>query len=52
MTALATDHGYVRVVDFYEEAIKHDLKPIIGCESTWPRSRFQKEPGKTITSIT
>lgn len=49
MTALAiTDHGVMYgVVDFYQEAVKHDLKPVIGCEVyVAPRSRFQKQPGQ------
>ncbi|HHX87028.1 MAG TPA: DNA polymerase III subunit alpha, partial [Firmicutes bacterium] len=49
MTALAiTDHGVMYgVVDFYQEAVKHNLKPVIGCEVyVAPRSRFQKQPGK------
>lgn len=47
MPAVAiTDHGSMfGVVDFYREALKADVKPIIGCEVyVAPRSRFQKEP--------
>ena len=42
-----TDHGVMYgVVDFYEEAIKQGIKPIIGCEVyVANRSRFQKEAG-------
>ena len=46
-TAVAiTDHGVMYgVIDFYREAKKHGIKPIIGCEVyVAPRSRFQKEP--------
>ena len=45
-TALAiTDHGNMYgVIDFYKEAKKRGIKPIIGCEVyVAPRSRFQKE---------
>jgi DNA polymerase III subunit alpha len=40
-----TDHGNLfGVVDFYKQAQKHGLKPIIGCEVyVAPESRFQKE---------
>lgn len=40
-----TDHGVMYgVIDFYNEAIKHNIKPIIGCEVyTAKRSRFDKE---------
>ena len=47
MPALAiTDHGVLYgVVDFYREARKHGIKPIIGCEVyVAPRSRFDREP--------
>lgn len=39
-----TDHGSMYgVIDFYTEAIKSGIKPIIGCEVyTAPRSRFTK----------
>lgn len=42
-----TDHGVMYgVVDFYREAKKHGIKPIIGCEVyTAPRSRFDKQHG-------
>ncbi|WP_084389020.1 DNA polymerase III subunit alpha [Fusibacter sp. 3D3] len=40
-----TDHGVMfGVVDFYKAAIKHGVKPIIGCEVyTAARSRFDKD---------
>ena len=40
-----TDHGNLfGVVDFYKQAPKYGLKPIIGCEVyVAPQSRFQKE---------
>jgi DNA polymerase III subunit alpha len=40
-----TDHGNLfGMVDFYKQAQKHGLKPIIGCEVyVAPGSRFQKE---------
>lgn len=43
-----TDHGAMfGVVDFYKEAMKHGIKPIIGCEVyTAPRTRFDKDPVK------
>ena len=42
-----TDHGAMYgVVDFYKEAVKNDVKPILGCEVyTAKRSRFDKEAG-------
>ena len=42
-----TDHGVMYgAVNFYLEAKKRNIKPIIGCEVyTAPRSRFQKEHG-------
>lgn len=42
-----TDHGVMYgVVDFYKEAVKNDIKPILGCEVyTAKRSRFDKEAG-------
>ena len=42
-----TDHGVMYgVVDFYKEAVKNDIKPILGCEVyTTKRSRFDKEAG-------
>lgn len=49
MSAIAiTDHGVMHgVVDFYKEALKEGLKPIIGCEVyVAPRTRFDKEPRK------
>ncbi|MBO5244849.1 MAG: DNA polymerase III subunit alpha [Selenomonadales bacterium] len=45
MPAIAiTDHGSMYgVIDFYQAAIKHGIKPIIGCEVyVAPRSRFEK----------
>lgn len=46
-TAVAiTDHGVMYgVIDFYREAQKQGIKPIIGCEVyVAPRGRLQKEP--------
>jgi len=46
MKAIAiTDHGVLYgIIDFYREAIKQGVKPIIGCEVyVAPRSRFEKE---------
>lgn len=42
-----TDHGVMYgVIDFYKEAIKEGIKPILGCEVyTARRSRFDREPG-------
>lgn len=42
-----TDHGAMYgVVDFYKEAIKNGIKPILGCEVyTAKRSRYNKEAG-------
>lgn len=48
MPALAvTDHGNMYgAIDFYEEATKAGIKPIIGVEAyVATRSRFDKEPG-------
>lgn len=45
MDALAiTDHGNMYgVIDFYKEAVKRGVKPIIGCEVyVAPRSRFER----------
>ncbi|MEA1939184.1 MAG: DNA polymerase III subunit alpha, partial [Candidatus Caldatribacteriota bacterium] len=45
MPALAiTDHGVMYgAIQFYKEAIKHGIKPIIGCEMYLaPQSRFEK----------
>ena len=45
MNALAiTDHGTMYgVIDFYKEAVKRGIKPIIGCEVyVAPRSRFNR----------
>jgi DNA polymerase-3 subunit alpha len=40
-----TDHGNMfGAVQFFHEAVKHGVKPIIGCETyVAPRSRFDKE---------
>ncbi len=42
-----TDHGVMYgVIDFYKEAVKNNIKPIIGCEVyTARRSRLDKQPG-------
>ncbi|AUG58072.1 DNA polymerase III subunit alpha [Acetivibrio saccincola] len=42
-----TDHGVMYgVVDFYKEAVKNGVKPVLGCEVyTARRSRFDKEAG-------
>ncbi len=42
-----TDHGVMYgVIDFYKEAIKKGIKPILGCEVyTAARTRFDKQPG-------
>jgi len=48
MNSLAiTDHGYMfGVIDFYQEAIKNNIKPILGCEVYLaPSSRFEKNSG-------
>src|SRR3972149_11773099 len=48
MPAVAmTDHGNMfGAVDFYQRALKHGIKPIIGCELyVAPQSRFQKSGG-------
>jgi DNA polymerase-3 subunit alpha len=47
MNALAlTDHGNMfGAVEFYQMAIKHGIKPIVGCEVyVSPGSRFEKKP--------
>lgn len=43
-----TDHGVMHgVIEFYKEAVKAGVKPIIGCEVyVAPESRFDKEVGK------
>lgn len=49
MTACAiTDHGNMfGVIDFYKEAKKAGIKPILGCEVyVTDKSRFEKEPTK------
>jgi DNA polymerase-3 subunit alpha len=48
MRSLAlTDHGNMfGALEFYQGAISHGIKPIIGCEVyVAPESRFKKEPG-------
>ena len=42
-----TDHGVMYgVAEFYKEAVKNGIKPILGCEVyTAKRSRFDKQPG-------
>ena len=42
-----TDHGVMYgVIDFYKEALKNGIKPILGCEVyTAARARFDKQPG-------
>lgn len=42
-----TDHGVMYgVVEFYKEAVKNDIKPILGCEIyTAKRSMQDKQPG-------
>lgn len=48
-----TDHGAMYgVIDFYKEAKKQGIKPIIGCEIyVAPRSRFDKENRMPIIII-
>ncbi len=43
-----TDHGVMYgVIDFYKQAIKKGIKPILGCEVyTAKRTRFDKQPGQ------
>ena len=51
MDALAiTDHGNMYgVIDFYKTAVKHGVKPIIGCEVyVAPRSRFERTPADGV----
>lgn len=45
-----TDHGVMYgVVDFYKEAIKNGIKPILGCEVyVAPGSRFEKRAGRGL----
>ena len=53
MKSLAiTDHGVLfGAIDFYKEAVKHGIKPIIGCEVyVAARSRFDKSPGQDARS--
>jgi DNA polymerase-3 subunit alpha len=44
-TLALTDHGNMfGVIEFYQVAIKHGIKPIVGCEIyVSPRSRFEKK---------
>lgn len=47
MPAVAiTDHGVLYgVIDFYRQAVKQGIKPVVGCEVyVAPRSRWDKEP--------
>jgi DNA polymerase-3 subunit alpha len=49
MNALAlTDHGNMfGAIEFYQSAIKHGIKPILGCEVyVAPGSRFEKKTGE------
>src|SRR4030067_3840157 len=53
MNALAlTDHGNMfGAIEFYQTAIKHGIKPIVGCEAyVAPKSRFEKKGGEDIES--
>ncbi len=53
LPALAmTDHGNLfGTVDFYQTAVKHGVKPIIGCETyIAPNSRFDKGPQQASPS--
>ncbi len=53
MSALAiTDHGNLHgVVDFYQEAVKHGVKPIIGCEMYLaPKNRKEIGPASSKDS--
>ena len=48
MDALAlTDHGNMfGVIEFYQKAIQHGIKPIVGCEAyVAPTDRHEKKPG-------
>lgn len=49
-----TDHGVLYgAVEFYKEAKKEDIKPIIGCEIyVAPQGRLRKEPGTPINHLT
>ena len=48
-----TDHGVMYgVIDFYKEAKKNGIKPIIGCEAYMaPNSRFDKQNGRVDKSM-
>src|SRR3990172_9911754 len=53
MHALAlTDHGNMfGSIEFYQTAIKHGIKPIVGCEVyVAPKSRFEKKGGEGTES--
>jgi len=53
MNALAlTDHGNMfGAIEFYQTAIKHGIKPIVGCEVyVAPKSRFEKKGGEGTES--
>jgi DNA polymerase-3 subunit alpha len=53
MNALAlTDHGNMfGAIEFYQTAIKHGIKPILGCEVyVAPKSRFEKKGGEGVES--
>ena len=49
-----TDHGVMYgVIDFYREAKKNGIRPIIGCEVyVAPGSRFERKDGMTAGIIT
>jgi DNA polymerase III subunit alpha len=54
MSALAlTDHGNMfGVIEFYQTAIKHGIKPIVGCEIyVAPGSRFEKKTGEGAEGV-
>src|SRR3990170_5917790 len=58
MNALAlTDHGNMfGAIEFYQTAIKHGIKPIVGCEVyVTPRSRLERktaEGGEGVYHLT
>ena len=47
-TLALTDHGNMfGVIEFYQKAIQHGIKPIVGCEVyVSPGSRFEKKAGE------
>jgi DNA polymerase-3 subunit alpha len=54
MSALAlTDHGNMfGVIEFYQTAIRHGIKPIVGCELyVAPGSRFEKKTGDATEGV-